>query len=113
MKEAHKTLWLQWEGDGEGEVTWCQDAINEDDIEYVRADIVQAQLAALAWARWVSVDERLPEDGTYIISGIHPLTQKYYRRLAFYRGGDWIDVFKDEIETISHWMQLPPAPQEK
>jgi predicted nuclease with TOPRIM domain len=28
-----------------GEVTWCQDRINDDDVEYIRADLVQQQLA--------------------------------------------------------------------
>lgn len=46
MREPHERLWLQWEGDGAGEVTWCQDAINEDDIEYVRADIAETELTA-------------------------------------------------------------------
>ena len=31
--KAHKRIWLQQEG----ETTWCQDKINDDDIEYVLA----------------------------------------------------------------------------
>ena len=40
-------IWLQWDGDGEpssmpiherGEICWCEDKINNGDIEYIRAD---------------------------------------------------------------------------
>ena len=41
--EAHKEIYLQWEGDPdefyEG-VTWCQDKINDNDVMYVRMDLV-------------------------------------------------------------------------
>ena len=45
MDNAPNRIWLQWYGDGDpdepGEpehegITWCQDKINDHDIEYVR-----------------------------------------------------------------------------
>lgn len=45
MDNAPNKIWLQWHGDGNpdepgepdpADVTWCQDKINEHDIEYVR-----------------------------------------------------------------------------
>ena len=47
MSIAPKTIWLQWYGDADpdeaGEpdhedVTWCEDKINDSDVEYVSAD---------------------------------------------------------------------------
>jgi len=48
MSEIPEYIWLQVYGDGSpedglpdfstDEITWCQDAINEHDVKYVRAD---------------------------------------------------------------------------
>ncbi len=29
-----------------GEVTWCEDRIHDEDVEYIRADLVEQKLAA-------------------------------------------------------------------
>ena len=44
MKQ-HKRIWLQTEHEATGEMTWCEDKINDDDVEYVRGDLF-AQLEA-------------------------------------------------------------------
>ena len=43
MDNAPERIWLQWE-DHAGESTWCQDPINDEDVKYVRADLIEAQL---------------------------------------------------------------------
>lgn len=44
----HDIIYLQVCEDEEsewlGEVTWCQDRINNDDVKYIRADLVEQQL---------------------------------------------------------------------
>ena len=35
-KQWHESIWLQ--EDTDGETTWCQDKINDDDCKYIRAD---------------------------------------------------------------------------
>jgi len=46
----HDTIYLQVCDDDEsewcGEVTWCQDRIHDEDVKYIRADLVEQQLAA-------------------------------------------------------------------
>ena len=41
--KPHERIWLQWEEHGfygSGEViTWCENKINDSDIEYIRKDI--------------------------------------------------------------------------
>lgn len=53
MDKIHERIYLQIDGEGFddtqylGDITWCQDAINENDVEYIRADVVQEQIASL------------------------------------------------------------------
>lgn len=44
-KHEHKTIYLQVEGERslEGGVTWCEDKINDSDVEYIRKDLFDAQ----------------------------------------------------------------------
>ena len=39
-KKAYVFIYLQWEEWSEDEgVTWCQDKINDTDVEYIRKDV--------------------------------------------------------------------------
>jgi hypothetical protein len=55
-------IFLQPNEAGIGEHTWCQDRINETDIEYVRSDIANELLAALKAAQAV-LDRIYESDG--------------------------------------------------
>lgn len=56
MHNAHETIWLQIDPDGESfdpeqwsledGATWCKDQISANDVKYVRADIAEAELEA-------------------------------------------------------------------
>ena len=35
---APRVIWLQWEGD---EVTWCEDKINDSDVRYIAAPLIE------------------------------------------------------------------------
>lgn len=41
-----KRIWLQ--KDTDGQITWCQDKINDDDTEYIRADLFTQLEEAIA-----------------------------------------------------------------
>ena len=51
MSDSLETIWLQSFGEAEqvfgDEISWCEDQINDDDVEYIRADIVIKLLEAL------------------------------------------------------------------
>lgn len=68
------------------------------------------QLAALAWARWIPVSERLPEEnGSYIIHW----EDRYIGERAthgFFRKGEWFNSGINVTDKIISWMPLPPAP---
>ena len=55
MSDAPKKVWLQNVGDADqlydDEVTWCGEKINEDDVEYIRADEIERLRSACrkAW----------------------------------------------------------------
>ena len=41
--DAPKEIYLQWSGEeDEIYITWCEDNINEDDVKYIRYDLVCA-----------------------------------------------------------------------
>ena len=42
MKDAPKEIYLQWNGEDDeyGGKTWCEDKINDNDVMYVRHDLV-------------------------------------------------------------------------
>ena len=42
VPESHETIWLQWGDNGGDDDTWCSDNINDDDVPYIRADLVFA-----------------------------------------------------------------------
>lgn len=39
ITKHHERIWLQTLSEATGETTWCEDKINDDDIEYVRVDL--------------------------------------------------------------------------
>ena len=52
----YEEIWLQCpnldeESEWCGEVTWCQDKVNDDDTKYVRADLLDEALTQLAAAQ--------------------------------------------------------------
>ena len=40
--ESHETIWLQWGDNGGDDDTWCADNIDDEDVPYIRADLVFA-----------------------------------------------------------------------
>lgn len=79
-----------------------------------------AYLAGLAAGRkereWVSVKERLPEDGITVMVWHDTLEHEfaYVDSDELFRA--WYDVLGNEIEAfpnITHWMPLPDVPKEE
>ena len=80
---------------------WCDEPMNDTDIEYVRAP------------RWISVDDRLPDDERWLWVCIN---NREVKRGVF-EGGKWKMIFDAPIQHIlvTHWMyqQLPEPPEEE
>lgn len=67
--------------------------------------------AELATPKWISVQDRLPEDGQWVIgantSGVIPVE---YKRKKFYR---LTDYYMGDAEYITYWQPLPTPPESK
>lgn len=91
------------------------DERDDESIEYIRADVAQAQLDAAnariaeleAVQRWVSVDERLPDTADRVL-----VYSNDYDGKGFYieNCDAWFDVLHHHIHGVTHWMPLPPPP---
>jgi hypothetical protein len=47
MTDAPEVIYLQWFGNVPyGESTWCEDQTDDDDVEYIKKEIADKQLAA-------------------------------------------------------------------
>ena len=47
VPESHEIIWLQWGDNGGDDDTWCASNVNDDDVPYIRADLVHALCDAL------------------------------------------------------------------
>lgn len=64
-----------------------------------------------AQPRWISVEERLPEEGEFTLILV-PVRRKEDGQigLEFFRDGRWQGWVHD---FTTHWLPIPPAPEEE
>jgi hypothetical protein len=107
-KQPPETIYLQW-GDGSGidgvsEITWCDQAVEDDDIEYVRADLTEQARAEIGQLR-----KRL-EETTRAGADELERAERYRRRalaLTGLRGKERREEFLPRLERAvklgEHW----------
>ena len=61
-------------------------------------------------SQWISVDERLPEDGQHVLSVDH---NDRILRSTFLRGNFKVLFHCDDHKPATHWMPLPSPPEVK
>lgn len=70
----------------------------------------EEQSTVISWAKamkWISVEERLPEEGTRSLVWIKDEQTSYPSVWSF--DGEWdIEMWR---RYVTHWMQLPPPPE--
>lgn len=86
---------------------WCSTAITKDALDYIQQ--LEAQQP-----RWISVGERLPENGQKIIAAFRGSSGWVVDQARYAYGefdfASWVNVLGD---NITHWMPLPPKPKEE
>lgn len=125
MKPIPETIYLQFHGDAaaltpeelqtynkESDITWCEDRINDTDVEYHRATA----------SPWTSVKDMMPEDVESLrIDGVIQLTKTVLvwdgetmgtavRERDGAGGVEWSADCNVDAEFITHWMPIPALP---
>ena len=90
--------------------TFRQD-IDRESLTLARqyAALLAAHAEALARDRWIPVEERLPEEGVWVLVATHEVNSLGYFRyaqMAYLLGGEWHQV----NGSVSHWQPLPAPP---
>ena len=118
MSELHKTIYIQYIT--AHDITWCQDRIGDDDIEYGLEAIHEAALAAKderikeleAQVRWVSVDDVLPSADVLGLYEDNHMNTVYCTKLRSGLVMWYACIDDDDIKAPTHWRPLPDGPKE-
>lgn len=68
---------------------------------------LEKEIERLKGDQWISVDDRLPEDGKYVLC----IYKKNLPFIAMYYDGDF-KTFHEEITHPTHWQPLPSKPKD-
>ena len=86
---------------------WCSTTITKDALAYIQQ--LEAQQP-----RWISVGERLPENGQKIIAAFRGSSGWVVDQARYAYGefdfASWVNVLGD---NVTHWMPMPPKPKEE
>lgn len=87
------------------------DAIEKLQEDSVPIDDMEMILSEVAKPRWISVTQRLPESGWYLVrcNEVH----KHIHRIAYYYNTTWYENSNNIAEFVTHWISLPEAPKEE
>lgn len=93
---------------------WCSTAITKDALAYIQQleqRLVEANKTSM---RWISVGERLPENGQKIIAAFRGSSGWVVDQARYAYGefdfASWVNVLGD---NVTHWMPMPPKPKEE
>ena len=84
------------------------------DMQLERDTLTYIQKLEAQQPRWISVGERLPEDGQKIIAAFRGSSGWVVDQARYAYGefdfASWVNVFGD---NVTHWMPMPPKPEEE
>lgn len=82
----------------------------QQDVEYVADHLISSGVTV---QEWVSVDDRLPEVGGYVvcIAKRNPFS-RFMPMIARIGKHGWVDPMTEQyISEVTHWMPLPDRPK--
>jgi hypothetical protein len=86
--------------------------MKKDTLEELLESARQAVQIHHGEREWISVKERLPEDGAFVLggeTGVDFVEQAVYRDGQFFV--HWGRYDETEWNRFTHWMPLPPPPK--
>ncbi|WP_180561287.1 DUF551 domain-containing protein [Escherichia coli] len=113
-KDAPAHIWLQtagvWPEDGElSELTWCSHNQHHDDTLYVRADLVNGN-SPVTPDGWISCSERMPDK----LIPVMVMYEDGEMWSAMWNGNRWDDGTEyPDPHSVTHWREMPAAPQQE
>ena len=84
-----------------------------DPAEEVGLDALAIAISALEKTKWISVDDRLPEVGGYVvcIAKRNPFS-RFMPMVARIEKNGWVNPMTEQyISEVTHWMPMPNLPK--
>ena len=66
MSKAPKIVYLQWHSHDYIDITWCEDKLEDTDVEYIRRDIADKMLAACKAALFYIDHQLIDKDSVQV-----------------------------------------------
>ncbi len=90
-------------------------ASGDDRLDYSFEDVADHLISnGVTVQEWISVKERLPEVGGYVvcIAKRNPFS-RFMPMVARIEKNGWVNPITEQyISEVTHWMPLPPAPED-
>lgn len=64
-------------------------------------------------SKWISVKERLPEEGKEVLVYIPKYIQQYFIAFLSLKNSEWSNRYCANMEEITHWQPLPSPPEDE
>ena len=99
----------------DGYITYLEHGGKGDPAEEVGLDALAMAISALEKTKWISVEDRLPEVGGYVvcIAKRNPFS-RFMPMVARIEKNGWVNLMTEQyISEVTHWMHLPEPPKEK
>ena len=107
----------EWTVENYGAHPGCQDTEEEVAESRIRLDAFRELQEFRASQRWVSVRDRLPAEGEYVLIGVEGCGRFEFLGEARWASEDWgwLDRNDDEFIEVTHWrknipMEIPEKP---
>ena len=89
-----------------------------DPAEEVGLDALAMAISALEKTKWISVDDRLPKEGEYVLCVLKGFNYGGKIQVCKFVPADkfkdkpYFEHFRNGFPSVTHWMPLPPAPED-